>query len=125
MVKGLSLGRSIGSPPPSTDKLNWWPGAFPATRRIRRYRRCPVSRPARCYPTYQDMATAEGRREDRIDFLTIVTPNNSHYAVAKTSSICRIPHIGYVANSEFLSDRDGLPVGGMAARASSPPMFHS
>ena len=29
------------------------------------------------------MAEAEGRREDGIDFVSIVTPNVSHYEVAK------------------------------------------
>ena len=42
--------------------------------------------PARCYETYQEMAVAESERaeEDRIDFVSIVTPNVSHFAIAKT-----------------------------------------
>ena len=41
--------------------------------------------PARCYDTYQQMAEAEaGLAEDeRIDFVAIVTPNASHYDIAK------------------------------------------
>ena len=39
--------------------------------------------PERCYASYQDMAEAEAAREDGIDFVVIVTPNNTHYAIAK------------------------------------------
>ena len=37
----------------------------------------------RIYSTYQEMAQAEGRREDGIDFVVIVTPNVTHHAIAK------------------------------------------
>ncbi|NQT80085.1 MAG: Gfo/Idh/MocA family oxidoreductase [Candidatus Aminicenantes bacterium] len=37
----------------------------------------------RLYKTYQEMAEAEGKRGDKIDFLIIVTPNNSHFPIAK------------------------------------------
>jgi predicted dehydrogenase len=42
--------------------------------------------PKRCYRTYQDMAAAEARlpADKRIDFVSIVTPNVSHYAIAET-----------------------------------------
>jgi predicted dehydrogenase len=42
--------------------------------------------PSRCYDTYADMAAAEAKRPEgeRIDFVTIVTPNVSHFAIAKT-----------------------------------------
>ena len=42
--------------------------------------------PARCYDTYQEMAVAESERaeDNRIDFVSIVTPNVSHFAIAKT-----------------------------------------
>ena len=42
--------------------------------------------PARCYDTYQEMAAAESERseDNRIDFVSIVTPNVSHFAIAKT-----------------------------------------
>ncbi len=39
--------------------------------------------PERCYANYQEMAEAEAAREDGIDFVVIVTPNNTHYAIAK------------------------------------------
>ena len=42
--------------------------------------------PKRCYATYQDMAAAEAKlpADKRIDFVSIVTPNVSHYPIAET-----------------------------------------
>ena len=37
----------------------------------------------RLYATYEEMASKESGREDKIDFVVIVTPNNLHYPVAK------------------------------------------
>jgi predicted dehydrogenase len=37
----------------------------------------------RLYPTYEEMMEAEGKRDDTIDFVVIVTPNNTHYPIAK------------------------------------------
>ena len=37
----------------------------------------------RVYANYEEMAEAESKREDGIDFVSIVTPNNTHYAIAK------------------------------------------
>lgn len=37
----------------------------------------------RVYEDYKSMAEAESKREDKIDFVSIVTPNNTHYAIAK------------------------------------------
>lgn len=37
----------------------------------------------RCYASYEDMAKAEGAREDGVDFVVIVTPNVSHYAISR------------------------------------------
>ena len=37
----------------------------------------------RTYRNYQEMADAESAREDGIDFVTIATPNASHYEIAK------------------------------------------
>jgi predicted dehydrogenase len=41
--------------------------------------------PARCYDTWQQMAEAEARlpEDRRIDFVAIVTPNASHFAIAE------------------------------------------
>ena len=40
---------------------------------------------ARCYKTFNDMMAAEKEREDKIDFVIIVTPNSSHYAAARAA----------------------------------------
>lgn len=37
----------------------------------------------RNYDTYEEMAAAEGKREDKIDWVDIVTPNRFHYPAAK------------------------------------------
>ncbi|NQT60857.1 MAG: Gfo/Idh/MocA family oxidoreductase [Bacteroidetes bacterium] len=37
----------------------------------------------RLYETYSEMADREGKRENGIDFVVIVTPNNLHYSIAK------------------------------------------
>jgi len=39
--------------------------------------------PKRIYEDYKEMAEKESKREDGIDFVTIVTPNHLHYPVAK------------------------------------------
>lgn len=39
--------------------------------------------PARVYANYEEMAKAEAAREDGIDFVSVVTPNNMHYPVCK------------------------------------------
>jgi predicted dehydrogenase len=38
---------------------------------------------SRLYKTYLDMFRAEGQSGDKIDFVIIVTPNNTHYPIAK------------------------------------------
>ncbi|MDC7233757.1 MAG: Gfo/Idh/MocA family oxidoreductase [Spirochaetales bacterium] len=38
----------------------------------------------RLYESYLEMAEAESKREDGIDFVSIVTPNNSHFMIART-----------------------------------------
>jgi predicted dehydrogenase len=42
--------------------------------------------PTRCYDSYEEMAAAEAKlpEDQRIDFVSIVTPNVSHFAIAKT-----------------------------------------
>lgn len=39
--------------------------------------------PDRCYSSYEEMARAESAREDGIDFVVVVTPNHTHYEIAK------------------------------------------
>ena len=40
--------------------------------------------PDRAYGRYADMAAAEAARPDKIDFVSIATPNHTHFAIAKT-----------------------------------------
>jgi predicted dehydrogenase len=42
--------------------------------------------PSRCYNTFEEMASAEAAlpENQRIDFVSVVTPNNLHFSVAKT-----------------------------------------
>ncbi len=42
-----------------------------------------VQEPARLYENYRAMAEGEAARPDGIDFVSIVTPNDSHYEIAK------------------------------------------
>ena len=42
-----------------------------------------ITDPSRVYPDYQTMAEAETAREDGIDFVSITTPNDTHYPIAK------------------------------------------
>ena len=37
----------------------------------------------RCYANYNEMAESEAAREDGIDFVVVVTPNNTHYEICK------------------------------------------
>src|SRR5579872_6093315 len=39
--------------------------------------------PDRCYADFREMAAAESKRSDRIDAVSIVTPNHLHYPIAK------------------------------------------
>ncbi len=51
----------------------------------------------RCYATFEEMAAAEGKREDKIDYVCIMTPNAFHYPAAKAfleqgiSVVCEKP----------------------------------
>ncbi len=62
----------------------------------------------RCYGNYEEMAKAEALREDGIDFVVVVTPNNTHYAIAKTfleagiNVVCDKPLVTNVQEAEDL-----------------------
>lgn len=64
---------------------------------------------SRVYHDYQEMAQAEGAREDGIDFVSIVTPNNTHYPAAKAfleqgiHVVCDKPLTMTVAEAEELA----------------------
>lgn len=63
----------------------------------------------RLYRTFEEMAEREAAREDRIDFVVIVTPNNTHYAAAKAflthglNVVCDKPLTWTVAEAEELA----------------------
>lgn len=64
--------------------------------------------PARCYPTYEAMFAAEALRQDPIEAVAIVTPNDTHAAVALAALeaglhvICDKPLTTTVADAEAL-----------------------
>ena len=64
----------------------------------------------RCYNTFGEMAEAEAKRPDKIDFVVIVTPNNMHYAAAKAflsrgfHVVCDKPLCWEVAEAQELMD---------------------
>lgn len=64
--------------------------------------------PERVYANYQEMAKAEAARADGIDFVSIVTPNHTHYPVAKAfleagiNVVCEKPLCFTVAQAEDL-----------------------
>lgn len=65
--------------------------------------------PARLYRTFEEMAAGEAAREDGIDFVVVVAPNNTHHAVAKAflergiNVVCDKPLSCTVAEAEELA----------------------
>ncbi len=41
--------------------------------------------PDRSYGSYEELIERESRRDDRVDFVSIVTPNDTHYPIAKAA----------------------------------------
>jgi predicted dehydrogenase len=66
--------------------------------------------PERCYKNFEEMAMEEAKRPDRIDFVVIVTPNNTHYPAAKAflskgiHVICDKPLVWRVEEAQELAD---------------------
>ena len=66
--------------------------------------------PDRCYKTFEEMAEGEAKRPDKIDFVVIVTPNDSHFAAAKAflnsgiHVVCDKPLTWEVAEAQELAD---------------------
>jgi len=62
----------------------------------------------RLYKSYEEMAVEESGRDDGIDFVTIVTPNNKHFPIAKAflengiSVVCDKPLVLTVEQGEEL-----------------------
>jgi predicted dehydrogenase len=72
----------------------------------------------RGYPDFQTMMTEEAKLSDRMDYVTIVTPNDSHYAAAKAALengfavLCEKPLTLTLAESQDLmrlTKQTGLP----------------
>lgn len=73
--------------------------------------------PERCYGSYAEMAQKEAQRPDGIDFVVVVTPNNTHYDVCKAfleagiHVVCDKPLVTESAQAEELkaiADSKGL-----------------
>ena len=64
--------------------------------------------PARCYPDYATLFAAEAARPDGIEAVSIATPNNTHYPIAKAALehglhvVCEKPLCFTVAEAEDL-----------------------
>src|SRR5919201_1628549 len=65
--------------------------------------------PDRAYGSYKEMADAEGKRGDKIDFVSVATPNHTHFEIAKTFAqagfnvICDKPLTFDLAQAEELA----------------------
>ncbi len=64
----------------------------------------------RVYSSYKEMAEKESQRDDCIDFVTVVTPDNSHYAIVKCflehgiNVVCEKPFTRNIAQAEELRE---------------------
>ncbi|MDR2019723.1 MAG: Gfo/Idh/MocA family oxidoreductase [Treponema sp.] len=64
----------------------------------------------RLYKTFEEMAEQESKRSDKIDFVVIVTPNNTHYSAAKAflthgiHVVCDKPLTWEVAEAQELTE---------------------
>ena len=47
--------------------------------------------PDRAYGSYKEMAAQETKRPDKVDFVSVATPNHTHFDIART--FAEIPHI--------------------------------
>lgn len=62
----------------------------------------------RAYTSFKEMATAEAKRPDKVDFVSIATPNHTHFEIAKTFAeagfnvICDKPMTFDLAQAEEL-----------------------
>ena len=74
--------------------------------------------PSRTYDNFREMAQKEAKRPDKIDFVVICSPNNTHYEIAKEfllnniNVVCEKPLTSEIAEAEELEkmakDRDLL-----------------
>src|SRR5262245_16082842 len=65
--------------------------------------------PDRAYVSYQDMLTAEAKRPDKVDFVSVTTPNHTHFEIAKAAAeavfnvVCDKPMTFDLAQAEELA----------------------
>jgi predicted dehydrogenase len=65
--------------------------------------------PDRAYGSYQDMLTAEAKRPDKVDFVSVTTPNHTHFEIAKAAAeagfnvVCDKPMTFDLAQAEELA----------------------
>src|SRR5687767_15421926 len=71
----------------------------------------------RAYGSYKEMADAEARRADKVDFVSVATPNHTHFEIAKAFAeagfnvVCDKPMTFDLAQAEALAeavDRSGV-----------------
>ncbi len=71
----------------------------------------------RCYANYREMAEKEAAREDGIDFVVVVTPNNTHYQICRAfleagiHVVCDKPLVtesGQAEELKVIADEKGL-----------------
>src|SRR5687767_15968644 len=71
----------------------------------------------RAYGSYKEMAEQEARRSDKIDFVSVATPNHTHFEIAKAFAeagfnvVCDKPMTFDLAQAEALAeavDRSGV-----------------
>lgn len=74
--------------------------------------------PERLYATSEEMAAEEAKRPDKIDFVVIVTPNTSHFAIARAfiehgiPVVCEKPLVTELSDAETLAalvKKTGIP----------------
>ena len=64
----------------------------------------------RAYGSFKEMVAAEKKRPDRVDFVSVATPNHTHFEIAKaaprpaSTSICDKPMTFDLAQAEELAE---------------------
>ena len=105
---GAGIAGSTGPPCASTIDIFWLQASFHEIARNLSPLQAAWDSEDRVYSDYEAMAEAESKREDGIDAVTIVTPTDSHYKIAKKvlesgiSVICDKPLCLFVAEAKEL-----------------------
>ena len=63
----------------------------------------------RLYKNYEEMIQAEAKRPDKIDFLLVVTPNDTHFPIVRAGPRTRLPRrLRQTAHDQFARDAEEL-----------------